>query len=225
MSEVRVVSWKVRALVLVALAGLSAAAVTSKLSWGYWTSPPPAHHSAALLDRLEGFSCTQWELGGQEALDRAANAASFASGETPFGRLAAALRARGLRAAGPVTEPASLAAQVARSLEASGLLFRPSARASDSEVSLWGCLATGWAESGEPLVVAALSGPELGEDRYPYYESVLRVGDRGFLELLRAVRYRYDVAGLEGLAHWFAASVTWAVGLGLWALSIFRRRS
>jgi hypothetical protein len=60
--------------------------------------------------------------------------------------------------------------------------------------------------------VAALIGGEASNDHHPYYEVVAEPTQAGGLKIKRLRFYWWDLAGLEGMAHWIAgilATIAW----------------
>jgi hypothetical protein len=73
------------------------------------------------------------------------------------------------------------------------------------------------------MVVAALWGGEVSNDHHPYYEVAFTSLPTGALHLLGMRQYWFDVAGLEGIAHWLAAFAGLIVGTASSAAYLFRR--
>ncbi|MFN7941609.1 MAG: hypothetical protein U0X73_08400 [Thermoanaerobaculia bacterium] len=185
-----------------------AACVTSRLYWGYWLRPPSSDPTARVLRDLDSFTSIWWSPqseSGREALASAARDVNYVSGDEPLGRLPADLLSHGLSPIRPDAAPVELlgrvvsALQQARALRTGGGAHAPS--------DLRGHIAVGHNAAGQMVALVALSGRELSNDHYPYYEGVLRFTDRSGLTLERLTFYYYDVAGLEGIAHWMAAAL------------------
>ena len=187
------------------LAGL----LTVWVYWGYWIAPPPADPTAAAFDSLDRYSEYAWDgsiQAGPVPLTDSARWANDGLGESPWGRLPAALVRRGLRptTADPVT-PETFDA--VKDLIATEGYAVGKARAH---------MAEGRGADGEPIVVAAVFGPELSNDHYPYYEVTAAVEPDGRLRTVRFVHYRFDVAGLEGSAPYLVAVPTAALVVCIW---------
>jgi hypothetical protein len=142
----------------------------------------------------------------------------YVSGESPHGRLPAALVARALL---PTSE-SPVDASVLKSLIAAlseGDLLRRGDPGYGYATDLHGHIAIGKDRGGRTLCVAALSGGEVSNDHYPYYELVGAPEAGGRVALNRVRFYWYDVAGMEGIAHWFAGVVVAGIATATWLLS------
>ncbi len=185
------------------------ALLTVRVYWGYWFEAPAADRTAAAVVSVDRFSSFAWDnaaTSGPAALTEEAKWENDGLGESPTGRLAAALVRRGLS---PTTcdavRPETLNA-VRELLTAEGWILGKT-RADVAE---------GRGADGRPVVLAAVFGPELSNDHRPYYEVAAAIGDEGRLRPLRVAHYRYDVAGLEGLAHLLVAVPVAAVCMLGW---------
>ena len=190
---------------LIPCVGVFAAVITSRIYWGYWLTPPSSDATARHLAQVERFSSIwrQSQSSGRAALIKAACYVDDTSGESPHGRFPAALIARRLHPSSPDPVASSLLPTVIAALDEGRLLKRGS-DAYPSAVDLYGYVVSGRSPGGEPVVVAALSGGEASNDHYPYYEAVFTPSGSGRLVLQSCRFYWYDVAGMEGVAHWLA---------------------
>lgn len=201
------------------LVALLAGALAGRAYWGHWFSPPSSDDTVRALAHLDSFSSI-WSISsasGAEALLSAGRDANRVAGESPYARVPAALIAAGLRPASSAPVSAHLLPDVIAALREAGEL-REGAAGYPNATDLHGHLAVGRSSAGETVVVAALGGREASNDHYPYYEAVLGEGPNGSLTLRHLRFYWYDVAGLEGIAHWLAAIVTVVVVGALWLL-------
>src|SRR6478609_1795817 len=72
--------------------------ITSRIYWGYWFTPPASDTTAGYLSEVTSFT-SFWRsapLSGRPALSLAASQVTYVSGDSPGGRLPAALVKRGL---------------------------------------------------------------------------------------------------------------------------------
>lgn len=84
----------------------------------------------------------------------------------------------------------------------SGILAQPTEGYNDSDM-LSGIVVDALDRSGDRLVFLGLTGLQLSNDHYPYYELVFAATSRSKdLSLIRGQRFFYDVAGIEG-AEWY----------------------
>jgi hypothetical protein len=201
------------------LLALLAGALAGRAIWGHWFSPPSSESTVRALSNLDTFSSiwSDSSASGAEALRSAGRNANHIAGEVPYARVPAALIAAGMQPASSAPVSAHLLPDVIAALREAGEL-REGAVGYPNATDLHGHLAVGRSSSGETVVVAALVGGEASNDHYPYYEVVLSEGPNQSLTIRRLRFYWYDVAGLEGIAHWLAA-IAAAVVLGaLWVL-------
>ena len=177
--------------------------------WGYWIEPPSADRTAAALASVDRYSNYTWDgtaTGGRDAMAEAARWEDNGLGESPWSRLPAALGRRGLQPAAADPVPPAV-------LDAVKVLLAAEGHPVD-EVRAH--VVVGRGADGQPVVLAAVFGPELSNDHYPYYEVTAAVEPDGRLRPVRVVHYRFDVAGLEGSAPYFVAIPTAAVVACLW---------
>jgi len=198
--------------------GAAATLVTSKLHWGYWVSPPSPDATVASLRHLGSFT-TMWRgyppHSGHDAIVKAAEDVNWSSGEDPRGRLPATLIQRGFvpRSSEPVA--GSLLPKICQFLETHGALEEADPGYTESK-ELSGHLALGRGAHGNSVAVAALWGGQLSNDHYPYYEASFAVSASGELTLLSLQKYRFDIAGLEGVEHWLAGCAASLLSLLVW---------
>jgi hypothetical protein len=191
-------------LMVVACVGSTVAAtvltalLTVRAYWGHWFGPPRADRTAAEAVSVDRYSAFRWDgtaTSGPAALAEQARWKNDGLGESPTGRLPAALLRRGLSPARDDPVPSGTLDAVRDLLTAEGYPVT-NVRAEVAE---------GWGTDGTRVVLAAVFGPEPSNDHRPYYEVAAAVETDGRLRPLRVTHYRYDVAGLEGLAHLLAA--------------------
>jgi hypothetical protein len=201
--------------------GLAVGVAVSRLYWGYWLLPPSSHEIIEDVATVDRFSKVSWDgvyASGRLVLLEAAATANTISGEEPFGRLPRALAQRSLF---PITEEPvdpSLLPAVVSALAASGNLV-PASPEYPNTTRLSGNLAVAFTRAGNPCVLAALSGGEVSNDHRPFYEAAFALDATNRLIPQRLHFYYYDVAGLEGIAHWLAGGFTILVALVLWLIS------
>jgi hypothetical protein len=87
-------------------------------------------------------------------------------------------------------------------VQQTGILAEPDDGYNDSDL-LQGVVIDTLSRSGQRLVFVGLTGRQLSNDHYPYYEMAF-IGDTGSstLSYIRGQRFFYDVAGIEG-AEWY----------------------
>ncbi len=216
--------WLAICLLSVPLAGLLGTLATSRLYWGHWLGPPSSDQTARQLSSLHQF--TRFWYGkdpscGPEALAEDARASNHISGESPYGRLAYAIVRRGFSPENSECLPASLLVEVTNALRQSGRLLESARfrRGDDLATELYGALAAGVSPTGGRVILAALTSSEVSNDHYPYYELALVQSSAGSVQIVESRFYWYDVAGLEGGAHWLGGIVA-AIGvLVVWAIA------
>lgn len=200
--------------------------ITSRLYWGYWLTPPASDATARHLSEVTSFT-SFWQSGilsGRPALSRAASQVNYVSGEAPGGRLPAALVKRGLLPASERPVDASVLRSFTAALAEAGLL-RHGDPGYEHAAELQGHVAVGKGQDGRVLYVAALVGGEVSNDHRPYYEVVAEPTGTDRVTIRRYSFYWWDLAGAEGLAHWFggiATTFAWILGAGCF-LAIRRR--
>jgi hypothetical protein len=211
-------------LLLVLAGGAAGGMITSRLYWGYWLTPPDSGRTISELTSVERFSAFVWDgsdTSGKDVLLDAAKAENWISGETPMGRVAAALVRRDLV---PVTSepvPPNLLAAVRRDVEERG--WFPDAHPPYIYArQTVGYLAMGRDASGQPMLIAALHGGQASNDHYPYYEMSYAVLPNGELQRRTGRMYWNDYAGLEGIAHWLGVFGGLCVGLAAGAILVVR---
>lgn len=198
---------------------LLSACVTSRFYWGYWFTPPASDRTAGYLSDVTSFT-SFWRstaLSGGQALYRAANQVTYVSGDSPAGRLPAALVKRGLLAASDQPIDASVLRVLIEAMAERGLLRRGDP-GYERATELEGHVVIGKDQSGKEIVVAALVGGEVSNDHRPYYEVVAEQVSDGKVTIKRSRFYWWDLAGGEGLAHWLGgivATIAWLVGAGI----------
>jgi hypothetical protein len=189
--------------------GFVVAIVTVRLYWGHWFAPPDADRTAATAVSIERFSSFAWDgtaTSGRDALADAARWENNGLGESPTGRLPAALLRGGLRPAADDAVPPETLTAIRDLLIAEG----------HSVEEMRADVAEGKGTDGRLVVLAAVFGPEVSNDHRPYYEVAAVVGDDGRLQPIRVIHYQYDVAGLEGSAHLMTAIPAAIVCLFVW---------
>jgi hypothetical protein len=193
--------------------------VTCRLYWGHWILPPSSASTVrefVSLDRFSSYRAVGLVSSGPAALRKEAASANRIAGENPFGRLAVAIKERGLSPTSTAAVPAELVARIQATLAEQ--LLEPTDERNPQPPWLNGDIATGRSENGDAIVAAALSTGSVSGDHYPYYEALLVNLPSGDLRLVRFRRYWFDVAGMEGIGHWFVGIVVAAVVLVGWAL-------
>ena len=121
-------------------------------------------------------------------------------------RLLFDLEKRGLLPSHPSTDLSGLP-DIFSLVRDTGILATPSEGYNDSDI-LRGIVIDAMGKSGQRLVFLGLTGMQLSNDHYPYYELVFS-GTAGSetLSYIHGQRFFYDVAGIEG-AEWY---VIWPV--------------
>lgn len=194
--------------------------MTCRLYWGHWILPPSSASTVrefVSLDRFASYRAVGSVSSGPEALRKAAASANRVAGESPFGRLAVAIEERGLSPTSAEAVPAEVVARVQSTLAGERLLEPTDERyAQPSGLNV--DIATGRSENGEAIVAAALSTGPVSGDHYLYCEGLFVSSPSGHLRLVSVRRYWFDVAGLEGIGHWFVGIVVAALVLVGWAL-------
>lgn len=194
--------------------------VTCRLYWGHWILPPSSASTArefVSLDRFASYRAVGTVSSGPEALRKGAASANWVAGESPFGRLAVALKERGLSPTSTEAVTAEVVARVQSTLAGERLSSPPTSAAP----GLRGPnvdIATGRSENGEAIVAAALGTGPVSGDHYLYREALFVSSPSGNLRLVSVRRYWFDVAGMEGIGHWFVGIVLAALVLVGWAL-------
>jgi hypothetical protein len=202
--------------------------LTSRLYWGYWFTPPSSNGTVRHLAELTSFT-SFWQhtsQSGRSALSSGASEVNHASGDAPGGRLPAALIARGLLPSSERPVDASILRAITTALAERKLLRHGDPGYPDA-AKLLGQVAVGKDRNGNELYVAALIGGEASNDHHPYYELVAEPARGDGLKIRQLRFYWWDLAGLEGMAHWIAgilATVTWLVCAGFF-LAIRRAAS
>lgn len=192
-----------------ALAAALTAWLTTQAYWGHGLASPSADETAALVVAVDRYSDYAWDgtaTSGAPALAEAAGWENGDLGESPWGRLPAALQRRGLRPAKDDPIPPATLDAIRELLAAEGYSVR----------KVRAHLVEGKGADGQPMVLAAVFGPELSNDHYPYYEVAAAVEPDGRPRALRVTHYRFDVAGLEGSAPFLAAVPVAAMFLFGW---------
>lgn len=194
--------------------------VTCRLYWGHWILPPSSASTVrefVSLDRFSSYRAVGAVSSGPAALRKEAASANWIAGEDPFGRLAVAIEERGLSPTSTEAVPAELVARIQSAL-AEEQLLEPTDERNAQPSWLNGDIATGRSENGDAIVAAALSTGPVSGDHYLYYEALLVNSPSGDLRLVSFRRYWFDVAGMEGIGHWFVGIVVAALVLVGWAL-------
>ncbi len=84
----------------------------------------------------------------------------------------------------------------------------------DSAKDLWGRIYEIEANSGENLLLIAVSGYEVSNDHFPYYEFLFSIANHGEKpRLLSLTHFYYDCCGIEGLEWWWLTPAFWILGL------------
>jgi hypothetical protein len=203
----------------------TACLATSRLYWGYWIFPPSADwvvSSVVSIERFTTFSCCRPSQSGQQAVQSAAEIPFHGAGDPLDSNLPKALIRRGLKPDSAQSLPATLITKVRAALESRGALAEGEPGYVHAK-ELWGHVAVGRNAQGTEIVVAALNGGEASNDHYPYYEAAFAASPSGELSPLRIRRYWFDVAGLEGIAHWLGALAGGLVGT-IWSAAYIIRR-
>jgi hypothetical protein len=198
---------------------LIGAQVTSRVYWGHLGNPPSSEATVAPLASADRYEFTWSPAGSRDAVNLFNMAAqeNWTPGDTPIGRLPAAVLRHGLRPEAGRLEGEPLSAAIAV-LESLGLLRAGTAGYGHAK-DLRGLLVSGTSRSGERLLAVGLTGGELSNDHYPYYEALFRVGAEGSLRPISWMHYRYDAAGVEGFGHIAGGVLTFAVGVVLYLAS------
>jgi hypothetical protein len=207
-------------LLSVVICASAAEVVTSKLYWGYWTTPPSSDStvtSLASVDRYTYFPCCAPSRSGVDAMAELAKFESRVHGDIPTGNLPAALIRRQLTPSRSVAIASDVLDQVRTTMRENGLLVDSSPEYPYAD-TLWGHLAVGSDRTGGTVAIAGLWSGEISNDHHVYYEAAFSISPTGQLRLLRWHRRYYDFAGLEGIAHWLAASGAGAFGAIGWAV-------
>jgi hypothetical protein len=117
-------------------------------------------------------------------------------------RLLLALEARSILPSRPSTNLSGLP-ELFPLVRGSGILVAPDEGYEDADM-LSGIVVDATGRSGQRLVFLGLTGMQLSNDHYPYYELVFSgTGGTQALSYIRGQRFFYDVAGIEG-AEWYA---------------------
>lgn len=183
-----------------------AAAVLSFHYWGYaFARPEPdGVREFAAVTGLSGVTC-DLEPRPRCTLSAAEPVREIVSScqEDPYyclrDRFVFALTRSGLPPDDNYPAPAGITAPIERFLAVADLLAEHEPGYDDR--TLAGLVVTGQSVSGQPLVALALSGRQVSNDHYPYYEVLLRLEKDGYRPLSQR-RFFYDVAGMEGLEWW-----------------------
>jgi hypothetical protein len=164
---------------------------TCRIYWAHWLFPPSAEETIAgiqSLDRFSHYPRAGVATSGSEALREEARSENWVAGESPLGRLPAALQRQRLSPISEEAVPADQLDRVGAALERMSLRERGAETYYDTSV-LYGHLASGRSPSGEELLAVALSAGETSNDHYPYYEALFRSSGSGELTLLSYRRY------------------------------------
>lgn len=178
----------------------------SRVYWGYWTSVPSSYATISTLVTVERFTTLLWDgkpTSGREALERSALNVNYISGDRPLGRVADAIYRRHLFPESDDHVEESLLPAITATLAKRGDLRHGEPGYLLAE-ELFGDIVVGRNRDNRRVVIAALSGGQVSDDHLPYYEVLLEWGQNGELVVKNLLFYWYDVAGLEGLAHWLA---------------------
>lgn len=100
-------------------------------------------------------------------------------------------------------------------------LFAQSSPGYDSSARLRGVAVDAIGKAGDRLVVIGLTGGQLSNDHYPYYELLFGAQTQGSqLEFIRGQRFFYDAAGMEGF-EWYVIWPMLAIPGILFGFAIF----
>jgi hypothetical protein len=216
-------------IVLAIIIGCSSAAAltTSRLYWGYWLLVPSADWAVSGLASTERFTtscCGTDPQSGRTALREAARTEWDGAGNPPVEHLPLALIRQGVEPLTDEAVPASVLSSIRDTLDSAGALAEGEAGYTHAK-SLGGHVAMGRDRQGRERIVAALFGGEASNDHHPYYEAAFERTSDGRLRLLGVRRYWFDVAGLEGFAHWLGAIVGAIIGVVISCAFLFGWRA
>jgi hypothetical protein len=181
---------------------------TARLYWGYWIFIPSANWLVAPIASVERFTtfscCTPSDArSGASAVEAGARLPFFGAGDWPARNLPEALVIGHLLPTNADAVSATVLTEVQRRLDANGVLVAgepgyPLAK------KLWGHVAVGRGRDGGEIVASALWSGEVSDDHHAYYETLFSRSPSGDLRVVGVRQYWFDVAGLEGIAHWLA---------------------
>ena len=198
-------------LAMIAL-GFGLSVCGSRLYWGYWMSRPPVLPAINNVTSVRAVIPVRTETDG-EGVRRIVADPDYrmaerlaAARQDPYylleGRVLQALQERKLL---PETTGADLGhlPPLFPLIRQSGLLAAPEAGYGQSDL-LHGIVVEAVGRTGQRLVMVAVTGRELSNDHYPYYEMLFSgAADAPDLSYLGGQRFFYDVAGMEGM-EWYS---------------------
>ena len=184
----------------------------SKWYWGYWMGRPPILgeiHDVASVTAVLPVRTETSEDGGRRIVPdpgyRMAERLAFARRDPYYlleERVLQALEEKKLLPAASGTDLRNLPSLFPL-IRKSGLMVEPEQGYTRSDL-LNGVVVDAVGRAGERLVFVAVTGRELSNDHYPYYEMLFRGRqDSTDLSYVRGQRFLYDVAGQEGV-EWYA---------------------
>jgi hypothetical protein len=189
---------------------------TARLYWGYWLVLPSAKALVtplAFVERFTTFSCctSSDSKSGAAAVETGAKFPFYGAGDWPEGNFPKALLAAHMLPTSEDVVSGNLLEELRGTLDADGVLVDgdpgyPLAK------KLWGHVAVGKGPDGRQMIASALWGGEVSNDLHPYYEVLFSRTPSGDLRVVRARRYWFDVAGLEGIAQWLGGIAGFVVG-------------
>jgi hypothetical protein len=210
-------------------AALLAAVIVSKQYWGYYLRRPPLDERVAKARQVRSLTLVRMEQDADGksrfvahpdlsptprdlSLEEAIQWGRISPYDTPHYRSLVTLADRQLLPGTPPAIQSAMLASIYDWLEATGLLVSGEPGYPNAK-RLGGVLLEFQDEMGEVLTFVGVRTGEVSNDHYAYCEfifSVPRPGDRP--RLLSAVRFFYDVAGIEGAEWWVMWLVFTALG-------------
>lgn len=204
-----------RAFGLVAGAAIAAtflvSIVISKVYWGHFISRPALIGEVSEIAKIKAVISFKTELDAfgkhttvpdntYSLSDRLASGKKYGD-DSLEERILVELERRNLLPAAFATTLAGFP-EVYRLIQGSGVLAT-SSRGYDSAARLEGIAVDATDKAGNRIVILGLTGGQLSNDHYPYYELVFR-GQKAAAELsfARGQRFFYDAAGMEGF-EWY----------------------
>ena len=216
-SRFRRLAWAyaITALVMVVISFFSSVGI-SRLYWGYYFTRPPVLnevHDIASVSAVVPVTTTVHDTGAREIIanDDFSITERVAYGRKDYyycldERLLLALDDMDLLPHNHSTE-LQLFPALYPLVQKTGILAEPREEYDDSDL-LQGIVIDTLSKSGQRMVFVALTGRQLSNDHYPYYEMVFTGNpDSSSLTYTQGQRFFYDVAGMEGF-EWY----------GLWLL-------
>jgi hypothetical protein len=191
---------------------------TSKLYWGYYIRRPSLDKRMIAIDRVISLTAVRSERRSDGTVQLEIDDAYHVSDhlatcrqEKPSklyyclsGRVLVSLDSLGVVLPSPDPMPPEELERLYDRLEATGLL-RDGTPGYDHAKELSGIVLEAEGRNGERYLFAGVTGRQVSNDHYPYYEFLFEAGDRHPVPILLSHnRFFYDVAGMEG-AEWHLA--------------------